>query len=34
MGQQLRKRVKRTRRDAYNKRHQARLRAGMKKSSK
>jgi hypothetical protein len=31
MGQQLRKRLKRQRRDARNKRVQARLRAGMKK---
>lgn len=31
MGQQLRKRLKRQRRDAYKKRVQARLRAGMKK---
>jgi hypothetical protein len=31
MGQQLRKRLKRKRREARNKRIQARLRAGMKK---
>jgi hypothetical protein len=31
MGQQLRKRLKRQRRYAYNKRVQARLREGMKK---
>jgi hypothetical protein len=31
MGQQLRKRVKRQRRDAHTKRVNARLRAGMKK---
>lgn len=32
MGQQLRKRLKRARREAYKKRVQARLRAGMKTS--